>query len=944
MRHTDTVPTATERVSARGWGRHRSIAAAVRAGDPTGCVAVAGGGYAESLVLDGSVQIVAEDGTGSVTLRGGDGPAILVRAGTVTLRGITLHPGRPGEAAVSVTGGDLTLVDCALVGGRAEVGGPGRLTLTRCTVTGATPAAVYVRDEARAELDGCVLDATDGDGVVAVGAAVLALTGTRLRRIGGVGLRLADTAGAVLRDCTLTGCADAGLLVSDRARARVHGCDIVEGGDGIRVTGSGPEPSWVDPLPLLPTDPAEPAVPAVHDKPTPDQPGHGKPSHGKPSHGKPSHGSGPARPDTDGVLVTDTRITRSAGAGLVVVGDGRVTVRECEIGETGAAGIAADGHARLTVTGGRISRPGGTGLALRGDSAAHADGLRVEQAGAGGVYLADAARAVLANCQVAGSTRTGVYATGTAQLALLRCAVADTAEHGVHATGRAVLRLHGGSVTRSGLTGMLLDELADGRLCGVTVAGCAVGVRVDTPHRPLLADCVVRDARDTGIEVAAHACAVLDGGEVSGCAAVGVFVDRHADPVLDGLRITDIGGSGLVVWTAARPRVRAVRIRDCRKNGIFVAAGGGGRYTDCEVSGTQFPALYVGAAADPAFTRCHVHDTDEDLALADDAAATFDGCRSEGVRTATMPVDTGRGVPAGGLPQVTGQLPGGPDPAAPVPLDELLAGLQALVGLHRVKQDVGMLVDLMRMVARRRAAGLPPPPLSRHLVFAGNPGTGKTTVARAYGQILAALGILTTGHLVEVDRSTLVGEYVGHTAPRTQAAFRRALGGVLFIDEAYALVPEGYGSDFGHEAIATLVKLMEDHREEIVVIVAGYPDEMARFITANPGLASRFTRTLYFDDYSTDELVRIVARQCAEHRYELTPAAQSALAEFFTLADRGEGFGNGRFARQVFQTMTERHASRVMREPADDDAELTTLRPADLPEPASTPYQPAVAP
>ena len=269
-----------------------------------------------------------------------------------------------------------------------------------------------------------------------------------------------------------------------------------------------------------------------------------------------------------------------------------------------------------------------------------------------------------------------------------------------------------------------------------------------------------------------------------------------------------------------------------------------------------------------------------------------------------------------------------------------------LIGLERVKQDVTTLVKLMQMVKRRRAAGLPPPPLSRHLVFAGNPGTGKTTVARLYGRILAALGLLSRGYLVEADRGDLVGEYVGHTAPKTQAVFRRALGGVLFIDEAYALVPRGQSADFGQEALSTLVKLMEDHRDEVVVIVAGYPDEMARFVTANPGLASRFTRTLTFDDYTPAELVRIVDYQAAAHEYTLDPASHEALFRHFDVLAREQGFGNGRTARQVFQEMTERQAQRVADLPEPSTADLVTVVPADLPPlPASvTPPPPADPP
>jgi SpoVK/Ycf46/Vps4 family AAA+-type ATPase len=241
----------------------------------------------------------------------------------------------------------------------------------------------------------------------------------------------------------------------------------------------------------------------------------------------------------------------------------------------------------------------------------------------------------------------------------------------------------------------------------------------------------------------------------------------------------------------------------------------------------------------------------------------------------------------------------------------------------------------MQLVRRRSEAGLAAPPLSRHLVFAGNSGTGKTTVARLYGRILAAVGLLSQGHLVEVDRGTLVGEYVGHTAPKTTAAFRRALGGVLFIDEAYALVPHGQGSDFGREAIATLVKLMEDHRDDVVVIVAGYPDEMERFVDANPGLASRFTRTLIFEDYDDAELVRIVEANARQHQYELSEATHEALLGHFESVVRDDRFGNGRTARQTFQRMTERQARRLADGSVLDSAteDLVTLLPEDIPPP-----------
>ncbi|CAM5745918.1 hypothetical protein SAFG77S_04517 [Streptomyces afghaniensis] len=221
------------------------------------------------------------------------------------------------------------------------------------------------------------------------------------------------------------------------------------------------------------------------------------------------------------------------------------------------------------------------------------------------------------------------------------------------------------------------------------------------------------------------------------------------------------------------------------------------------------------------------------------------------------------------------------------------------------------LTDMIEVGRRRQQAGLKAASVKRHLVFTGSPGTGKTTVARLYGEILASLGVLEKGHLVEVSRVDLAGEHIGSTAIRTQEAFEKARGGVLFIDEAYALSPEDAGRDFGKEAIDTLVKLMEDHRDAVVVvIVAGYTAEMERFLSVNPGVASRFSRTITFSDYGPEDLLRIVEQQAEEHEYRLAEGAAQALRKYFTEMPKGPAFGNGRTARQTFEAMVERHASR----------------------------------
>jgi SpoVK/Ycf46/Vps4 family AAA+-type ATPase len=248
-----------------------------------------------------------------------------------------------------------------------------------------------------------------------------------------------------------------------------------------------------------------------------------------------------------------------------------------------------------------------------------------------------------------------------------------------------------------------------------------------------------------------------------------------------------------------------------------------------------------------------------------------------------------------------------------------------------VKAEVRLVADLIRVQNLRAERDLPVVDQSRHLVFAGNPGTGKTTVARLLAQIYRTLGVVERGHLVETDRSGLVAGFVGQTATKVVEVFDRADEGVVLIDEAYALV-RGGGNDFGREAIDTIVKLVEDRRDRVVVIVAGYPDEMADFVDANPGLRSRFPKTIRFEDYSTDDLLAIFASMGDRSGYACDEEATEKLRAWFDAQPRDKGFGNGRVARNLFEASVARHASRVVALDDPTDEDLTTLVADDIPD------------
>ncbi len=455
------------------------------------------------------------------------------------------------------------------------------------------------------------------------------------------------------------------------------------------------------------------------------------------------------------------------------------------------------------------------------------------------------------------------------------------------ASGR--LQIRGCTATARYGAGISVSDGAQVQATDVTVSDSQFGMLIEDAGGTI-ERCVIRDSGEDGIIVRLGADPMIRDTTISNSAYRGIYIYQGGRPEVSHCEISASGDVGISVAHQSAPTIRNCRVREARGVGIMVGRGCRGVIEGCTIEGTATPPIHVDEGAD--------------VTILEPASLGPAGPRNAGAAERALHQDPER-------------------------VAALLAQLDAMVGLAGVKAEVRALIDEIQVNEWRREAGLAVGAASHHLIFTGAPGTGKTTVARVYGELLRALGVLPDGKFKEVARRDLVGQYIGHTAEKTNAVFEEALGGVLFIDEAYTLSrSSGASSDFGREAIDTLVKLMEDHRDEIAVIVAGYTNEMLEFLDANAGLASRFAKTLEFENYSPHELVLIVDRIAHNDDYLLAHGVGDALREWFGQIQRDQNFGNAREARRLLEGMRKAQSGRLRalgRMPDRDDLRTLVL-------------------
>jgi SpoVK/Ycf46/Vps4 family AAA+-type ATPase len=691
-------------------------------------------------------------------------------------------------------------------------------------------------------------------------------------------------------------------------------------------------------------------------------------------------GAGIVAADNATGAVERCRIENLGTSGVVLRTGADLMLRECHIAEAQGNGVCGTEAARGAIVGCDISKTGGPAVALEKQATTRLVNTKVHGVSDVGVYVTGAGKATVDGCEIKETAGDGLLLADGADPLVLRTTLSRTRGHAVRITGRSRGSFDRCTISDVPASGVCVGGGSDPTFTGLRLRECAdVGLLVTDGSAGTFEDVEIRQVRQHAVRVSSGANPLFRGLTISDCQGHGIVVSDNGRTRIENAEITDTrfaaihsiqGGSpemqesrlsgsddvAVLVGELGRCVLRECEITDARTGGVTVEHGGEASVHRSTIRGNGGDGVAFAAGSRGEVTECEIFDNDGDGVRVDsENPIVIRGCavgrnRGAGLRQSTPgPRLTVENLTSedNGAPDVYGTPTPAFSPNATVTkprtkmeaqtsvetasTEALLAELDTLIGLRQVKREVAALVSLQQLARRRAAVGLPSPPMSRHLVFAGQPGTGKTTVARLYGKILASLGALPKGHVVEVARADLVAQYVGATAIKTTEKFNEALGGVLFIDEAYTLSAEsGSGPDFGREAIDTLVKLMEDHRDDVVLIAAGYSHEMRRFLQSNPGLASRFTRTVEFENYTPEELVTIVEHFCRTHLYTLEYGTRAAIEAYFTKLPRDETFGNARVARQVFEEMVDRQAQRLSRDPGASAQDLTRLMEEDL--------------
>lgn len=785
------------------------------------------------------------------------------------------------------------------------LGGPG-ITLEGIQVTG-----IVMAENSSATLRQCVIADSPAEGLVIPPRAKAELVDCAILRSAGISVHL-NGGEAILRQCRIQDGKKAGLVFSSGSRGTITGCNI--------------------------------------------------------------SGHGPAMPQVmiwqrSGPVLNDCHIHDGPGVGILISESARPEIKYCQITGQGGMGIYIDGSAEPELTDCKIGPCKQNGIVVTGQATLRAERCHVIGSGEkfAQVLISKGATAELGGCHIKDGSGPGIFLEGKSEARLTKCHLGGHAGPDAFATD-SKLSLDECRLENSRHAGLLLRAKSEAVLEKTVVSGHPAQraeILVEGGSTATLRSVQVTSGQGNGVQANASQVRLEDTKLIS-LAGVGVWGDAGSRVFMRGCQLSDCGNTGLLLigdshgtvedsdlggQSTDKPQIfvtqksqlsmRASRVVQPASVGVWFAEGSGGTLDTCTVEGGQ-AALGTTSAAVPKVTGSTLTGAQCAVKVGPTGGGIFRQCKCYATQAGAAPIvvaaaslATFEQCQANDAPWQRTNAPAiraaAPKAATEDELNLLMNSLNSLIGLASVKEQIRIATSKAKAMRARRLQGLPDVTISYHTVFTGNPGTGKTTVARLMGAIYKAIGILPKGHLVECDRSGLVAEFVGQTAVKTNKIIDQALGGILFIDEAYTLVSGGQ-NDFGMEAISTLLKRMEDDRDKLIVIVAGYPNEMESFLRANTGLRSRFREFIDFPDYTPDELHQIFMSIARRGQYIVTPALEARLKPRLEKMhkERDDTYANARSVDNLFQGVLAEQAQRINVNTATRE-QLCTLDAKDLP-------------
>lgn len=686
-------------------------------------------------------------------------------------------------------------------------------------------------------------------------------------------------------------------------------------------------------------------------------------------------GHGPTMPQVmiwqrSGPILNDCHIHSGTGIGILISESARPEIKYCQITDHAGMGIYIDSSAEPELTDCKIGPCKQNGVVVTRQASLRAEHCHVLGSGEkfAQILISQGANAALTECQIKDGRGPGVFLEGKAEARLVKCHLSGHAGPDAFAADSR-LSLDQCQLTDSQHSGLLLRAKSEAVLEKTTISGHPVErseILIEDGSSATLRNADITGGKGNGVHVKASQVRLEDT-KLIGLAGFGVLAEAGARVFMRGCQLGDCGNTGLALigesqgtvddsdlggQSTEKPQIyvgqksqlsmRASRVVQPASVGVWFAEGAGGVLEACSIEGGQ-AALGTTSAAVPKVTGCTLRSTQAALRVGPTGGGIFRQCKFHASQAGASPVAVAAASMASFEQCTVNDQPwqrtnapatrtAGTKAAPQDELDQLMTNLNSLIGLTAVKEQVRIATSKAKAMRARRLQGLPDVTISYHTVFTGNPGTGKTTVARLMGALYKAIGVLPKGHLVECDRSGLVAEFVGQTAVKTNKIIDQALGGILFIDEAYTLVSGG-SNDFGMEAISTLLKRMEDDRDKLIVIVAGYPNEMDSFLRSNTGLRSRFREFIDFPDYTPAELLQIFMSIAKRGQYIITPALAARLLPRLEKLhkERDETYANARSVDNLFQEVLASQAQRIDVNTATRE-QLCTLDVKDLPD------------